>query len=428
MSHLVIQGPATLKGSIPVYGSKNAALPLLTATLLTEEEVTLTNIPAILDVQHLIEILEALGAEVTVDGTTITVKAQHVNPEAIPVSLVGKLRGSILLLGALLGRSRSIRLPRPGGDIIGARPIDVHLDALKQLGAVIVEDGDFVGIDGKDMKPGRVVLQEFSVTATENVLLAAATLPGTTTIEIAAAEPHVVILAELLSSMGAKISGAGTHTIVVTGNTKLGSARVENIPDMLEAGLFILMGAATKSEVTVEHVPVGDLRLFFKKLDDIGVHYEVDWENEELQRASITVKPSAMKSFLVQTLPHPGVATDLQAPFSVIATQVVGSSLIHDAMYEGRFKYVAELQKMGANVVVCDPHRVIITGPTPLKGRRIPSLDIRAGATLLMAGLVAEGETILDDAEVIDRGYANIIERLTKLGANIKRNGDGTNA
>jgi UDP-N-acetylglucosamine 1-carboxyvinyltransferase len=188
------------------------------------------------------------------------------------------------------------------------------------------------------------------------------------------------------------------------------------------------MGAATKSEMSIEHVPVGDLRLFFKKLDDIGVHYETQWEDEERQIATITVKPSAMKSFVVQTLPHPGIATDLQAPFSVIGTQVTGSSLIHDAMYEGRFKHVTELQKMGANVVVCDPHRVIITGPTALKGKRIPSLDIRSGATLLMAGLIAEGETTIDQAEIIDRGYAQLVERLQRLGADIKRNGDGPDA
>lgn len=421
MSYFVIEGGSKLKGSIPVFGSKNAAMPLLAATLLTNEPVTLKNVPPILDVKHMGEIFSALGATVEMGEMQVTVTAQHVRPQDLPVTLIGKLRGSILLLGALLGRCRTIRMPRPGGDIIGARPIDVHLDGLRQLGATITEDGDFVAINGEALQPGRVVLSEFSVTATENLLLVAATLPGTTTIEIAAAEPHVVALCGLLEAMGAKISGAGTHTISITGSTILRGATFTNIPDMLEAGLFLLMGAATQSEIAVEHVPVSHLRLFFKKFDDIGVHYEIEWEDKEAEIATVTVKPSAMKAFKVQTLPFPGVATDLQAPFSVIATQVTGSSLIHDPMYEGRFKYVTELQKMGANVTVCDPHRVIITGPTPLVGRRIPSLDIRAGATLLMAGLVAKGQTIIDEAEIIDRGYANLLDRLQAIGANITR-------
>lgn len=396
-------------------------MPLLAATLLTNQPVTLKNVPPILDVKHMAEILSALGATVDVADMQVSVTAEHVRPQDLPVTLVGKLRGSILLLGALLGRCRAIRMPRPGGDIIGARPIDVHLDGLVQLGATITEDGDFVAINGEAMKPGRVVLSEFSVTATENILLVAATLPGTTIIEIAAAEPHVMALCELLQAMGATITGAGTHTISITGSANLGGATFTNIPDMLEAGLFLLMGAATQSELTVEHVPIDHLRLFFKKFDDIGVHYEIEWEDKEQQLARVTVKPSALKSFKVQTLPYPGIATDLQAPFSVIATQVTGSSLIHDPMYEGRFKYMTELQKMGAHVTVCDPHRVIITGPTPLSGRRIPSLDIRAGATLLMAGLVAKGETIIDEAEIIDRGYAKLLDRLQAIGANITR-------
>ena len=421
MSHFVIQGQATLSGSIPVYGSKNAALPLLAACLLTDDEVTLDNIPQISDVPHVLDIFRSLGAQASMEESRVRVQASQVDPKKIPIALVGKLRGSILLLGALLGRSRAVRLPRPGGDIIGARPIEVHLDAFRQLGATITEDGDYVAIDGQEMQPGIVVLQEFSVTATENVMLAAACLPGTTTIRIAAAEPHVVALAGLLQQMGAQVSGAGTHTITITGAEKLRGGQFTNIPDMLEAGLFILMAAATKSEITVEHVPVGHLELFFKKINDIGIHYDQAWEHEDLGLGSITVKPSVLSSFNLQTLPYPGVPTDLQAPFSVIATQVAGSSLIHDPMYEGRFKYVSELQKMGAAIVVCDPHRIIITGPTSLVGRRIPSLDIRAGATLLMAGLIAKGETIIDEAEIIDRGYADLLGRLQAIGATISR-------
>lgn len=419
MSHFIIQGGKNLSGEIPVYGSKNAALPLLAATLLTKEEVQISNIPPISDVHRMRTILESLGATTEYTNDTVRVSAPTVDPTKISTEDVGALRGSILLLGALLGRSRHVSLPRPGGDIIGARPIDVHLDGFIQLGATVSEEEDIVTIDGSAMQAGRVVLREFSVTATENLLMTCATLPGTSTIEIAAAEPHIIALANLLEGMGATIKGAGTHTITITGSDSLGGATTENIPDMLEAGLFILLAAATESDATVINVPTDQLLLFFKKLADIGIEHDI----QELGNgnANVRVRPSNMRSFKVQTLPYPGIPTDLQAPFSVIATQVTGSSLIHDPMYEGRFKHINELIKMGANAVMCDPHRVIITGPTKLQGRRIPSLDIRAGATLLMAGLIAEGETIIDQAEIIDRGYANLTERLQAMGADIIR-------
>lgn len=400
MSRFIIQGSAQLHGRIVVNGSKNAALPLLAATLLTDEPCDLSNIPAIADVTALQTLITTARA-----GQTLSDEQ------------VGRLRGSILLLGALLGRQRHVRLPRPGGDIIGARPIDVHLDGLAQLGAGIKETNDEVIIDGAGLTPGRVILREFSVTATENIMLAAATLPGTTIIAIAAAEPHVAALAHLLTAMGALVEGGGTHTITIHGQPKLRGASFVNIPDMLEAGFFILLAAGTHSPLTVSNVPIDDLLLFFKKLDDIGINYAIEGD-------TVIVSPSKLKAFKMQSLPHPGIATDLQAYFSVIATQASGSSLIHDPLYEGRFKHIAELQKMGAHAIVCDPHRVIINGPTKLRGRSIPSLDIRAGATLLMAGLVAEGETVIEEAEIIDRGYADLTPRLQQIGANIRREGN----
>jgi UDP-N-acetylglucosamine 1-carboxyvinyltransferase len=419
MSHFIIRGGKRLSGTITVGGSKNAALPLLASTILTSEEVTLKNIPQILDIKRLIDILRALGMEVSQDNHSITARAANIDPAALPTDLVGMLRGSILLMGALLGRLRQVSLPRPGGDVIGARPIDTHLDAFAQLGVKITDEGDTVTLDGSALKAGTVVLREFSVTATENTLLVAATLPGTTTIHCAATEPHVVALAQLLTAMGAKITGAGTHTITVHGKKKLKGATFTNIPDMLEAGFFMLFGAATKSELTIQEVPVADLPLFFKKLDDIGITYTVDAHQRQ-----VTVHPSEFKSFKMQSLPHPGIATDLQAPFSVIATQAHGSSLIHDPMYEGRLKHIVELQKMGANAVICDPHRVIVTGPTKLRGRVIPSLDIRSGATLIMAGLIAEGETTIEQADIIERGYEQLAERLQAVGADIKKVAD----
>jgi UDP-N-acetylglucosamine 1-carboxyvinyltransferase len=412
--YLVIQESRQLSGEIPVYGSKNASLPLLAASLLTKEQVTLHNIPAIRDISSMKEIMTSLGATVEQEENTVRITAETVGTSSISAETVGMLRGSILLMGALLGRNRTVSLPLPGGDIIGARPIDAHLDAFEQLGGRVEITGDVVTIDGKDMKAGIVILKEFSVTATENVLLAAATLPGTTVIEIAAAEPHVVALCGLLRAMGADITGDGTHTITVKGKELLNGAEFTNIPDMLEAGFFILLAAATRSELTITNVPVDHLLLFFKKCDEIGIRYEITG-------TTVTVFPSELHAFNVQALPYPGIPTDLQAPFAVIATQADGNSLIHDPMYEGRFKHAAEMVKMGAHVVVCDPHRVIITGPTELTGRTIPSLDIRSGATLLLAGLIAKGTTTISQAEIIERGYANIVERLKAIGAHIEQ-------
>ncbi len=417
MSKFVIQGGKPLAGEVEVYGSKNAVLPLIAASLLTTEPFTISNVPDISDVSTMLAILSGWGAKVKrEDGQrgTLVIETQSVKTDGAQDEAVGKLRGSILFLGALLGRERNVSLPRPGGDVIGARPIDVHLDGFRQLGAEINEEGDQVLISGQAMQAGEVTLSEFSVTATENMLLVAATLPGKTTIYTAAAEPHVVALAGALTRMGASITGAGTHTLVVEGSTKLAGATVENISDMLEAGFFILLAAATKSDMNIRQVPTQDLRLFFKKLTQIGVAYSVDHD-------TVTVRPAPLRAFRLQVLPHPGIATDLQAPFAVLATQTQGSSLIHDPLYESRFKHIDELAKMGADAVVCDPHRVIINGPTPLAGREIPSLDIRSGATLVMAGLTARGQTTIREAEIVDRGYARLTERLQALGADIQR-------
>lgn len=416
MSSFVIEGGKKLAGSVEVQGSKNAALPLLAASLLTEEEILLSNIPDISDVDTMLQILQAWGVEVEHDDGEVRLRARQVKTDGNVDALIGNLRGSILLMGALLGRQGRVSLPLPGGDVIGARPIDAHLDAFAQLGAKIENTSDSIAIDGTDMRAGEVVLPEFSVTATENVLLAAAKLPGTTTIYTAAAEPHVAALGNLLRKMGANIDGLGTHTISITGRETLGGGELENIPDMLEAGFFMLLAAACASEITVRNVPTEDLRLFLKKIQEIGLAVEETAEG-------LRVRPEKLSAFDIQVLPHPGIATDLQAPFAVLATQTAGSNLIHDPLYESRFKHVDELIKMGADAVVCDPHRVIINGITPLMGREIYSLDIRSGATLIMAGLVADGVTTIHDAEIVDRGYAKLVERLQGLGAYINRGG-----
>lgn len=415
MSQIRIQGGKRLSGSISVFGSKNAALPLLSAALLTDQPVILRRIPQLADIRNMLQLLSDAGVEVERHQQIVRLRAQHLNPQRFNRDIVGALRGSILLLGSLLGRFGRIELPRPGGDIIGARPIDTHLDAFCQLGAIVEEDNGEIRIDATGIRAGEVTLREFSVTATENVLLLAASLRGTTTIHTAASEPHVAALAQLLIRMGTRIKGAGTSTIVVRGKHRLSGATFTNISDMLEAGFFILLAAATRSKLTIENVPIDSLRLFFKKLDDIGIDYTVAHKSIPL----VAVRPRTLRAFRMQSLPHPGIATDLQPPFAVVATQARGSSLIHDPLYEDRFKHIGQLQKMGAKAIVCDPHRVIIEGPTVLHGYAIPSLDIRSGATLIMAGLVAEGETTISEAETIERGYEDLPHRLAQLGGDI---------
>jgi UDP-N-acetylglucosamine 1-carboxyvinyltransferase len=415
MSKFVINGGRKLEGKIKVGGAKNAALPMIAAAILTKEEVVLSNVPNIRDVRNISEIMKAMGAEVEFSDNSLKICCEKIDPAQVPEELVKLLRGSILLVGPLLAINKKVRLPLPGGDVIGARPIEAHVDAFRQLGAKVEEGDDYIEIDGINLKPGRVILNEFSVTATENVLMLAAGLPGKTTIEIAAAEPHVRVLTEMLAGMGAQIEGVGTHTVTVVGKEGLGGGQFKVCQDILEAGLFILTAAATGSDLLVEGVPTDDMSLFFKKIKEIGVEFEADEE-----KRGVRVRPSSLKGFKVQTLPYPGMPTDLQAPFSVVATQAKGSSLIHDPMYEDRFRHVAVLIIMGAVAVVCVPHRVIIEGPTQLMGREIPSLDIRSGATLVLAGLVAEGQTIINEAEIIERGYEDLHKRLQSIGADIK--------
>ena len=306
-------------------------------------------------------------------------------------------------------------MPEPGGCIIGNRPLDTHTYALEQLGAKIEKKDRFYGMRVDRLKGTTIILPEFSVTATENVLMAASLAEGRTVIKLAAAEPHVQDLCVFLNEMGAKITGIGTHTLIIDGVKELHGAEHAIIPDQIEAGTFAVMAAATRGEIKIKNIIPEHLEIILLKLKQIGVKLEVGSDY-------VQVLPSAdLRAFKLQTMPYPGFPTDLQSPFGVLATQCQGTSLIQDPLFEGRMGYVNELAKMGANAIIADPHRVIITGPTPLYGQDIKSLDLRAGATLIIAGLIATGQTTINQAEIIDRGYEKIEERLSKLGANIKR-------
>lgn len=416
MPKFLIEGQHPLRGEIAVSGMKNAATPILAATLLTSEECILDNVPRIVDVFKMMELLKSAGSDVAWTGEhQITLRSQEITPNGIAASAVKSLRSSVLLIGPLLTRAREFRLARPGGCIIGNRPLDTHLDALRALGAVIDEQRDELFFRAERLRGAEIVLAEFSVTATENVLLSAVLAEGTTVLHIAAAEPHVQDLIRFLRRMGANIEGSGTHTLVIHGVTSLHGAHHNIIPDQIEVGTLPVAAAATRGSLTMTGIIPDHLHLILKKLHEAGIAFLLTKDTLSI------LSTHRLQAFRLQTMPYPGFPTDLQAPFSILATQAEGTSLLHDPMFEGRMGYVQELVKMGANAVVCDPHRVLITGPTPLYGQEITGFDLRAGATLILAGLIARGTTVIHGAEIVDRGYERFDDRLRSLGAVISR-------
>ncbi len=414
-----IQGGKKLKGEIEVRGSKNATTPILAAALLTRGECVISNIPLIEDVFRMIEILKSMGAEVEWTGKRkVKIRADQVRPEKMDIQNVKKMRSSILLLGSLCARFSRFKIAHPGGCVIGARPLGTHFDALAKMGIKIRQDGKFYIVDASGRKSAHVVLQEFSVTGTENAMMLAASLPGKTVIKIAAAEPHVEDLGRFLVSMGAKIAGLGTHTLEITGTRNLRGATHSIIPDANEAATFLIMGVATGSPIRVKYAREEHLDLVLEKLREMGAEFRVGKNYIEVAPGK---KLAAVKK--IETRTYPGVPTDVQAPFGILATQAEGTTLMYDTLYEGRFKYLEEAQKMGAKIEFMNSHEALVRGPVKLKGSTITSYDLRAGASLIIAALIAEGKTIIQDAYQVDRGYEKIEERLVKLGAKIKRVG-----
>lgn len=396
---------------------KNAATAILAATLLTSEECEISNVPRIVDVFNMLRLLESMGAAVSwLDDHTVRIACTSMDPGAVDQGTLEKLRSSVLLFGPLVARFPEIRLRQPGGCIIGNRPLDAHMEALGGFGVDIqmLDDGT-MQFRRRTLQPATIVLSEFSVTATENALMVAATLPGETIIRTAAAEPHIQDLARLLTAMGASVQGAGTHTITVNGSATLRGVRHRVIPDQIEIGTWAVAAAVTGGDIRIHDVESAHLDLVLLKLRQIGVRCTVSERTLRVQ-ASRHYHP-----FKLQALPYPGFPSDLQAPFAVLATQASGLTLIHDPLYESRMGYALELNKMGAHAVVCDPHRVVISGPTPLHGSVIRSLDLRAGATLILAALAADGVSTIEGAELVDRGYEAFEARLTGLGADIVR-------
>jgi len=411
----VIEGRKKLSGVLQVRGAKNAAFPVLAAALLTDKPCYIYNLPLTQDVLRMIKILENVGCKINwLNERDVKIECKDINIDILYTKEISYLRGSVVLLGPLLSKFGKIKFPSPGGCLIGVRPIDVHLDAFSQMGINVKVNNNFFYFEGH-IKPSEVILKEISVTATENVLLALSLVEKTSFLKIASNDYPVVQLIKCLRLMGVKIEEKGIGSFKIVGKRKLNGFKIRLMEDPIEAGTFISLALATRSKILIKDVPLEFLTLFLKRLRDFGANFEI-------KNKDILVLPSGvLKIDKIQSMIYPGIPTDLQPELGVLATQSKGPTLIHDPFFEGRLKYLDELNKMGASIVFCDPHRAIINGPTQLYGRDILSLDIRAGMAFVIAGLVANGVTTISNVYQIDRGYEKVDERLKLVGANIKR-------
>ena len=419
MDKIVIKGNKPLHGSIEVSGMKNSAVAIIFGTILTEGKCVLHNIPAISDVTASFDILRSMGATVTrIDKTTFEIDTSDIVPGSAPFELVRKMRASYYILGAELGRFGHAKAAYPGGCEIGARPIDQHIKAFETLGANVVCDDDTKSVvisSGKDGLRGDSVFMDIvSVGATINAILAAVKVPGTTVIDNAAREPHVVDLANFLNSAGADISGAGTDTVKIRGVEKLYGVNYDIIPDMIEAGTFMIAAAATKGELTVTNVIPKHLESITAKLQDMGV------EVEEFDDAVRVKYIGDINGINVKTLPYPGFPTDMNPQMGVLMCMATGKSTMREGVWDNRFKYCDELYKMGAVIKVSDGKMAEFLGGASLKGASITACDLRAGAAFILAGLAAEGVTEIDNIRHIQRGYEDICGKLRAVGADIE--------
>lgn len=407
-----------MSGEVAISGSKNAALPLIAGSILIKE-TRLKNVPRIKDVEAMLDIVSFLGGRHEwIGNNDVVINAEQVTAKPLP-EVSRKLRASILFAGPLLARFGEAELPYPGGDIIGARPIDTHLNAFRELG-VDIQEKENLCFRTNNLNGARLVLQEPSVTATENILLLAAGMNKAVELRLAAAEPHVQNLCKFLNSAGAHISGIGTTTLAIKG----GSVFLKNIehkviPDDLEVSAFAVLAAATKSKLVLSPIDFEYLDSVFLQLEKMNVNFI-----KEDDTLKILPPASAYKSFRIQSGLYPKLICDHLPPFAVLATQAEGASLIHEWLYEARQSYLRELTKMGANITIMDPHRAMVIGPTPLWGKEVVSYDIRSGMTMVIAALVATGTTTISGIDHIDRGYENLEERLKAIGADIVRVND----
>ena len=418
-----VEGGFPIKGTIKASGNKNAALPCIAACILTNEPVILNNIPDIEDTGVMFDVLRSLGVSVeSLGNNSWKVSAEKVEKSEIPATFTKKIRGSILFAGPLVARSGKVVMSPPGGDVIGRRRVDTHFLALQELGVNISANGQFVFSTNK-LVGADIFLDEASVTATENAVMAAVLAEGQTIITNAASEPHVQDLCKMLISMGAKISGVGSNILTIDGVKKLHGTEYRIGPDYMEIGSFIGLAAATKGSITITGVEPRDLRpikLAFKKL---GIHWEIDGDTLTVpmgQSMQVDTDLGGMTP-KIDDSPWPGFPADLTSVMTVVATQVSGTVLIFEKMFESRMFFVDKLIGMGARITLCDPHRAVVSGPCMLHGDELVSPDVRAGMALVIAALSAQGESVIRNVYQIERGYEHLVERLQSLGAHITR-------
>ncbi len=411
----VIEGGQHLKGTVHISGAKNAVLPCMAASLLTAEECYLENVPNIGDVEYMALVLQSLGAHVErPTPSSLLINASTITSYSPPSELVLSQRASFLVLGALLGRAGRGTCSFPGGDVIGQRPIDVHLAGFAALGANVHPEDEKVTAEAESLHGARIFMDYPSVLGTENVMLAAVMAQGRSVIVNAAAEPEIAGLADMLNGMGAHITGAGTHTINIEGVSELHSARHTIIPDRIEAGTFVVAAAITGGDVEIVDAEPSHMDALICKLREVGVSIEVG------ESSLHVLGTDDLHAVSVQAVPYPGLPTDLQAPVASLLTQAQGVSYIHERVFDNRLLYVSELRKLGAEVVSTGT-TAIVAGPRTLSGNNVRALDVRAGAALVLAGLIARGRTEVSDIYHMDRGYENLENKLQSLGAIIER-------
>ena len=414
MDKIIIDGGHTLKGRVSISGSKNSALPLLAASLLTTEKFELTNVPDLVDIRMMLKLLAGLGVKSSWLFGKLCLSAAKITSVEAPYDLVRKMRASIVVLGPLLARTGQAKVSLPGGCAIGARPVNLHIKALEQMGAKIHLDGGYIHASCKKLTGAKIVFDQITVTGTENILMAAVLANGHTLIENAASEPEVVDLAEALNKMGARIRGAGTSTIEIEGVTSLDGTKHNVIPDRIEAGTFMIAAAMNRNDITVENIITRHLDALTEKLKSTGA--EID-----LSPHTIRIRgPKKIAPVDIKTDPYPGFATDFQAQFMALMTLAEGSSVITESIFENRFMHVQELARMGANLKI-EGNAVFIKGVDKLLAAPVMATDLRASASLVLAGLAAKGITDVHRVYHIDRGYFQIEKKFRKLGARVKR-------
>lgn len=410
--YFVINGRKKLEGEIAIGIAKNAALKILAASVLSSRAVKLAKLPEIEDISRMKELLLDLGAKFLPDNN---LDSSKIKKTSLNYNIAERFRASIVLTGPLLAKFGSVSFPHPGGCTLGKRPIDFFVEGFKALGANVKRNGDIFSVTSKKLIGNKFVFPVVSVTGTENLMMAATLAAGKTILKNAACEPEIENLAQFLNSLGAKISGAGTSKIEIEGVKNLKGGIWNGIPDRIEAGTFIILAVVSRGNIKIKNCNPEHLEVLLSLLQKAGANLEVGADY-------VIVKPVRnLKAIDVKTREYPGLATDLQAPLTVLLTQAKGISLVHETIYDGRLFYTDILNQMGADIIMADPHRVIVRGPSKFHGKKIHSPDIRAGMALIIAALISEGQSVIDNIYQIDRGYENIEKRLQSLGADIKR-------